>query len=60
MKFGPKPPVALMHRRIMGVVPGKVCRIGFGLLPGAEATAVQLSRYEAQAKGPNAISQSDA
>ncbi len=38
------------------VVPGKVCKSGFGLLPGVRAVAVQISRYEAQAEGPNGIS----
>ena len=40
------------------VVPGKVCRKAWSLLPGDGASAVQVSRYEAQAKGPNGISES--
>ena len=39
------------------VVPGKVCRKAPSLLPRDRASAVQVSRYEAQAKGPNGISE---
>ncbi len=44
-------------RLFIMVVPGKVCRIGSRLVPRSGASAVQVSRYEAQTKGPNGISQ---